>query len=253
MLYRLLIDVTREDGRDFPSVKHAITTGDKIPATSLAGAARPVPERPLLQHLRLHGDERQPDPRVRGPGRRRACRRTSRSASRCPASRTLIQDRGRRVRSTGAGTGELLVWTPFQTRGYLNAALNEGRFASHPEAGDGETTYYRTGDIVRRHDDGVAHARGPRRLLRQGPRRPGQHPGGRAGDPGAPRRDRGRRRGRAGRARREARCTRSLRREPDSKLNSLTLRKHCAERLARTEMPSTIEIVTEPLPKTSTG
>ena len=44
-----------------------------------------------------------------------------------------------------------------------------------------------------------------------------------------------------------------LRREPDSKLNSLTLRKHCAERLARTEMPSTIEIVTEPLPKTSTG
>ena len=44
-----------------------------------------------------------------------------------------------------------------------------------------------------------------------------------------------------------------LRREADSKLNSLTLRKHCAERLARTEMPSTIEIVTEPLPKTSTG
>ena len=37
------------------------------------------------------------------------------------------------------------------------------------------------------------------------------------------------------------------------KLNSLTLRKHCAERLARTEMPSAIEFVTEPLPKTSTG
>ena len=50
--------------------------------------------------------------------------------------------------------GELLVWTPFQTRGYLNAALNEGRFASHPDAGDGETTYYHTGDVVRRHEDG---------------------------------------------------------------------------------------------------
>ena len=44
-----------------------------------------------------------------------------------------------------------------------------------------------------------------------------------------------------------------VRREPDSKLNSLKLRQHCATRLARTEMPSTIEIVTEPLPKTSTG
>ena len=35
MLYRLLIDVTQEDGRRFPSVQHAITTGDKIPASSL--------------------------------------------------------------------------------------------------------------------------------------------------------------------------------------------------------------------------
>jgi acyl-coenzyme A synthetase/AMP-(fatty) acid ligase len=44
-----------------------------------------------------------------------------------------------------------------------------------------------------------------------------------------------------------------VRREADLKLNSLQLRQHCATRLARTEMPSTIEIVTEPLPKTSTG
>jgi acyl-coenzyme A synthetase/AMP-(fatty) acid ligase len=44
-----------------------------------------------------------------------------------------------------------------------------------------------------------------------------------------------------------------VRREPDQKLNSLMLRQHCATRLARTEMPSTIEIVTDPLPKTSTG
>jgi acyl-CoA synthetase (AMP-forming)/AMP-acid ligase II len=44
-----------------------------------------------------------------------------------------------------------------------------------------------------------------------------------------------------------------VRREADEKLNSLMLRQHCASRLARTEMPSTIEIVTDPLPKTSTG
>jgi acyl-coenzyme A synthetase/AMP-(fatty) acid ligase len=44
-----------------------------------------------------------------------------------------------------------------------------------------------------------------------------------------------------------------VRREPDSKLNSLTLRKHYSQRLARTEMPSSVDIVTEPLPKTPTG
>jgi acyl-CoA synthetase (AMP-forming)/AMP-acid ligase II len=44
-----------------------------------------------------------------------------------------------------------------------------------------------------------------------------------------------------------------VRREADAKLNSLMLRQYCATRLARTEMPSTIEIVTDPLPKTSTG
>jgi acyl-CoA synthetase (AMP-forming)/AMP-acid ligase II len=33
----------------------------------------------------------------------------------------------------------------------------------------------------------------------------------------------------------------------------MTVRKHLVGRLARTEMPGSIEIVTEPLPKTSTG
>jgi acyl-coenzyme A synthetase/AMP-(fatty) acid ligase len=45
----------------------------------------------------------------------------------------------------------------------------------------------------------------------------------------------------------------AVRREENSKLNSLGLRMHCASRLARTEMPSTREIGTDPLPKTSTG
>jgi acyl-coenzyme A synthetase/AMP-(fatty) acid ligase len=44
-----------------------------------------------------------------------------------------------------------------------------------------------------------------------------------------------------------------VRREPGSKLNSLSLRQHLTSRLARTEMPSTIEFASDPLPKTSTG
>jgi len=34
MLYRLLLDVHREDGRTFESVRHVITTGDKIPVST---------------------------------------------------------------------------------------------------------------------------------------------------------------------------------------------------------------------------
>ncbi|MGZ4323802.1 MAG: AMP-binding enzyme, partial [Solirubrobacteraceae bacterium] len=152
----------------------------------------------------------------------------------------------------GTGTGELLVRTPFQTRGYLNSALNEERFASVPDDGGGETTYYRTGDIVRRHDDGLltlegradfyVKVRGVRVSTQVVEQAIQEHPevvevavvavtDELAG----------------------ARLHAVVRREADSKLNSLKLRQHCASRLARTEMPSTIEIVTEPLPLTSTG
>ena len=64
MLYRLLIDVNREDGRTFPSVRHVITTGDKIPPSSLAELPDAIPPRKVLQRVRLHRDERQPRPRV---------------------------------------------------------------------------------------------------------------------------------------------------------------------------------------------
>jgi len=36
-------------------------------------------------------------------------------------------------------------------------------------------------------------------------------------------------------------------------LDGMTVRKHLVGKLARTEMPGSIQIVTEPLPKTSTG
>ena len=79
-------------------------------------------------------------------------------ASRCPASRTLIQtDDGAFL--DGTGTGELLVWTPFQTRGYLNAALNEEQVrAASRGRRRRDDLLPDSGDIVRRHDDGVAHA-----------------------------------------------------------------------------------------------
>ena len=46
------------------------------------------------------------------------------------------------------------MWTPFQTRGYLKSALERGE-VRHPSTTTAARTYYRTGDIVRRHDDGT--------------------------------------------------------------------------------------------------
>jgi amino acid adenylation domain-containing protein len=250
MLYRLLIDVHRERGLTFPSVRHVITTGDKIPATSLAELPK------LFPNARVYN--------VYG------CTETNDSLmhefvgladghvpSNVPVGQPLpgvsalvVGEGGAPV--DGAGTGELLVRTPFQTRGYLNEALNEGKFVSDPVNGGGERTYYRTGDIVRRHEDGsltlegradfYVKVRGVRVSTQVVEQAIQEHPDVvEVAVVAVPDELAG------------SRLHARVRREPDSKLNSLALRQHCATRLARTEMPSTIEIVTEPLPKTSTG
>jgi len=250
MLYRLLIDVTREDGRSFPSIKHAITTGDKIPASSLEALPGLFPS---ARFFNIYGCTETNDSLIHefeglADGEVPASVPVGQPL---PGVRTLIRaDDGAFL--DGTGTGELLVRTPFQTRGYLNAALNEGRFAVHPDAGDGETTYYHTGDVVRRHDDGsltlegradfYVKVRGVRVSTEVVEQAIQEHPEVvEVAVVAVPDELAGKR------------LHAVVRREADSKLNSLGLRKHCAGRLARTEMPSTIEIVTESLPKTSTG
>jgi acyl-coenzyme A synthetase/AMP-(fatty) acid ligase len=150
------------------------------------------------------------------------------------------------------GTGELVVWTPFQTHGYLKAALNEGKFMPDPENGEGGKQYFRTGDIVKKHPDGTltlegrsdfyVKVRGVRVSTQVVEQAIQEHPEViECAVVAVPDELAG------------ARLHAVVRREPDSKLNSLSLRQHCASRLARTEMPSSIDIVTDPLPKTSTG
>jgi acyl-coenzyme A synthetase/AMP-(fatty) acid ligase len=250
MLYRLLIDVTREDGRNFPSVKHAITTGDKIPATSLEALPGLFPNG---RFFNIYGCTETNDSLIHEfEGLAEGEVPTNVPVGQpLPGVRTLIRSEDGAFLD-GTGTGELLVWTPFQTRGYLNAALNQDRFATHPEAGDGETTYYHTGDVVQRHDDGsltlegradfYVKVRGVRVSTQVVEQAIQEHPDVvEVAVVAVPDELAGKR------------LHAVVRREPDSTLNSLGLRKHCASRLARTEMPSTIEIATEPLPKTSTG
>ena len=250
MLYRLLIDVTREDGRTFPSVKHAITTGDKIPASSLEALPGLFPNG---RFFNIYGCTETNDSLIHEfKGLADGDVPTNVPVGQpLPGVRTLIKTEDGAFLD-GTGTGELLVWTPFQTRGYLNAALNDERFATHPEAGDGETIYYHSGDVVRRHDDGsltlegradfYVKVRGVRVSTQVVEQAIQEHPDVvEVAVVAVPDELAGKR------------LHAVIRREADSTLNSLGVRKHCASRLARTEMPSTIEIVTESLPKTSTG
>ncbi len=250
MLYRLLIDVNREDGRTFPSVRHVITTGDKIPATTLAELPTLFPN---SRFYNVYG-----------------CTETNDSLmheflglaegsvpSNVPVGHPLPGVSARVQTEDGAalegpGTGELMVWTPFQTRGYLKAELNAEKFIPRPDDGQGERAYYRTGDIVRRHEDGTltlegradfyVKVRGVRVSTQVVEQAIQEHPDVvevavvAVADEMA-----------------GSRLHAVIRREPDSKLNSLSLRQHLTSRLARTEMPSTIEFASDPLPKTSTG
>ena len=247
MLYRLLIDVSRAGGGTFPTVRHVITTGDKMPATSLAELPTLFPE---ARCYNVYG-----------------CTETNDSLmheflgladgkvpSNIPVGQPLpgVTVRVQNEDGTpleGTGTGELLVWTPFQTRGYLKSELNAERFT----AVDGEERpFYRTGDIVRRHHDSTltlegradffVKVRGVRVSTQVVEQAIQEHPevvevGVMAIEDEL-----------AGK-----RLCAVVRKEPDSTLNSLKLRQHCMTRLARPEMPSKITIVTEPLPKTSTG
>ncbi|MEO3763972.1 AMP-binding protein [Streptomyces sp. B8F3] len=151
----------------------------------------------------------------------------------------------------GPGRGELIVTSPFQTSGYLDPVQHAEAFVSHP---DGVTPgpYYRTGDLVTRHPDGVltldgrsdfmVKVRGIRintaaveGALRSHPEvadavviaLPDERTG--------------------------KRLHAVVHRAAGSLLNSLRLREHVAAELPRAGIPSGIEFVDAPLPRTATG
>ncbi len=150
MLYRLLIDVNRENGRTFPSVRHAITTGDKIPASSLAELPKLFPN---ARFYNVYGCTETNDSLVHEfLGLAEGNVPTNVPVGQpIPGVIVRVQTEDGTALE-GTGTGEFMVWTPFQTRGYLKSSLNEGKFVTLEDDG---RTYYKSGDIVRRHDDGT--------------------------------------------------------------------------------------------------
>jgi acyl-coenzyme A synthetase/AMP-(fatty) acid ligase len=250
MLYRLLVDVNREeDGRDFPDVRYALTTGDKMPASTVTEVPNLFPNARLFN---VYGCTETNDSLVHEVDL------SAEAPAQLPVGQpidgvtALLVDPESGGFVEGEGTGEFVVRTPFQTRGYLKASLNEDRFVDYAVNGQGEARYYRSGDIMRRHPDGTltiegrsdfyVKVRGVRVSTQVVEQAIQEHPDViECAVVAVPDEMAG------------SRLHALVRKEPESKLNSLSLRQHCTSRLARTEMPSSIEIVTEPLPKTSTG
>jgi acyl-coenzyme A synthetase/AMP-(fatty) acid ligase len=244
MLFRLAADAAAP-GTAFDSVRHVISTGDVLPAGVLSRTRRLFPHADLYN---LYG-----------------CTETNDSfLHRVGADETGPLPIGRPITGvtaavldpdgaplTGAGTGELVVRTPFQADGYLDPDLDAGRFGPAPEKLP-PGRWYRTGDLVRRDEAGLltllgradfhVKVRGVRINTQEVEMVLGQHeqvaeaavlaiPDEVAGH----------------------RLHAVIRRRPGSTLNSLQLRQHCAARLARTAIPGRVEIVETPLPRTSTG
>ncbi|GAA0799493.1 AMP-binding protein [Spirilliplanes yamanashiensis] len=235
----------QETGETFGAVRHAMVTGDAVAERTLAGLPA------LFPGARLHN--------VYG------CTETNDSfvheidpaeGTPVPIGRPLPGVAAAVVDAAGAvldgpGEGELYVRTPFQTPGYLDPARTAERFTTDPRGLDAEP-WYRTGDLVRRDAAGrllligrsdfqvkirgvavntaeierilLAHPDIVEAAVVAGP------------DPVA-----------------GHRLLSTVRRRPASRINSLTLRQHCAGRLPRAAIPSVLRIVDDPLPRTSTG
>ncbi|GAB3180973.1 AMP-binding protein [Streptomyces incanus] len=238
MLYRLLL----ENGAAFAAARHVIFTGDSLPADLLTRVAPAFPNAAFhnvfgctetndsfIHHVDpAAGDGPMPIGRpIRG-------------------SKALVLDaEGRFV--TSAGTGELLVSTPFQTSGYLRRDLNSTAFMHL----DGRV-FYRTGDIVTRTAEGLyflegradwhVKVRGVRTNLQEVENVLAVHPDVAEAvvvplpDPQA-----------------GVRLHAHVTRRPDTGLTSLRLRTHAGRHLPRHAIPASVHLTDAPLPRTSTG
>ncbi len=229
LFYRLLADATPDDVR-FERVEQVIFTGDAMPVRLLERLPRLFPRAELWN---VYG-----------------CTETNDSF----AYRVDLDE----VRALGtvpigspiAGVDavvendELLVRTPFQAHGYTDHLLNREKWRA-----DG---FFRSGDIVRRTENGLfflvgrnAHhvkVRGVRTNLGEVERVITAHPNVREAAVVAVPDEL------AGNVLHAV-----VRRQPDSSLNSIDLRVHCAAHLPRTAVPGVVEIVDHALPRTSTG
>jgi acyl-coenzyme A synthetase/AMP-(fatty) acid ligase len=247
MFYRLLIDAALPNGHRFGCVRHVIFTGDAMPPACLKALPELFPE---ARFYNIYGCTETNDSFIHEVDPVMAPTGPVPIGQPLPGVDALIIDEEEAV-VDGSGVGELLVSTPFQTRGYLGDGLNKGKFSVRG-GGASARIYFRSGDLVRRHADGSitlegrkdfhVKVRGVRVNTEEIERIFLEHGGVLEGavialpDPVA-----------------GCRLHAVIRRRQGSGLNSLHLFQHCARKLARAAIPSTIIVADEALPKTSTG
>jgi acyl-coenzyme A synthetase/AMP-(fatty) acid ligase len=244
MLYQLLLEAAR-GAAGLESVAHVIVTGDRLPGAAVAALPRLFPRARIAN---VYGCTETNDSFIHevdpaAPVEPLPIGRP------LPGVDALIAGPGGDVVEVD-GSGELLVATPFQTPGYLPAELDDGRFLVHPRLPG--RRLFRTGDVVRRDHAGVVtllgradafvKVRGVRVSTAAVEEAIAGHPDvleaavcvipdDLAGH----------------------RLHAIVRRHPDSDLNSLAVRRHCARSLDRAAVPSMVEVVSTALPRTATG
>ena len=243
MFYRLLADA--HAGQPFASIEQLIVTGDTLPARLLGRLPALFPNARIYN---VYGSTETNDSFLH------EVLDVADSAADLPIGRPIVGVDALVVDEDGAmldgpAEGELLVRTPFQTAGYLDPAASAGKFVV---AGDGTRPYFRTGDLVRRDAHGVytllsrndlqVKVRGTRINLAEvehvilGHRAVLE-----AAVIGVPDEIAG------------TRIHAVVRRSAPGSPDSLMLREQCRSRLPRAAIPSTISLVDDPLPMTTTG
>ncbi|MFE6226470.1 AMP-binding protein [Streptomyces sp. NPDC057854] len=244
LLFQLLIEATEGTG-PLTTPEHIVFAGESTPGRVLGELARVFPDARWYNNYGctetnnsfLHAIDRTAPVRAPLPIGRPL-----------PGVEWLVTDEdGKPV--TGEGRGELLVSTPFQTAGYLNAPND--RFGPHPDGVPGRV-YYRTGDIVTRHEDGtlsvlgrtdfMVKVRGFQISTQAVEQILLDHPDVTEAavialpDPVAGKR-----------------LHAVLRVTAPGAVSTLALRSHCARHTVRAAVPTAFDLTTDPLPKTSTG
>ncbi|MGW0395587.1 AMP-binding protein [Streptomyces sp. NPDC003042] len=245
LLFQLLVEATAVSG-PLDTAERVVFAGESMPARVLTALSATFPE---ARWYNNYGCTETNNSFLHEVDRSRPVRTPLPIGRPLPGVSWLVTgEDGRPV--SGPGRGELLVNTPFQSAGYLNAPNGE-KFAPHPDGVPG-LVYYRTGDVVTQHEDGalsvvgrtdfMVKVRGFQISTQSIEQILLEHPAVTEAavvalpDPVTGHRLHAR-----------------LRLNGPGATDSLALRLHCAERSVRAAIPSVIEIVPDPLPKTSTG
>jgi len=247
LFYQLLTQAHRDNAGGFASVRHVIVTGDSIAPQCLAQLPGLFPHARLYN---LYGCTETNDSLLHEIDPTEAPTGALPLGSPLPGVWTLLVNEDGTIRN-GPGTGELYVSTPFQTSCYLDLPYHESRFVAHPDGADA-LRYFRTGDLVHRHENGSltlegrtdfqVKVRGVRTNIEDVERILGTHPDiAEVAVVAVPDLVAGHF------------LHAEIRRVPGSALTSLSLRQFCADQLPQTAIPSTFHITDDPLPRTSTG